>query len=122
MARARAWERQFASLPPALADRKLCEYTRMLQLSALEQRVYAMNGAGIEDELDGAGPASVGLWKKVMAWLGMFVLTVYAMCAPQPPTAAARHRYRLVSALLCCSRHLPPSRHCLGKAPCERAR
>ena len=99
MARASAWDQKFAALPPALADRKLCEYTRVLQLSALEQRVYAMNGAGIEDELDN-GPAPVELWKKVLAWLAVAVLTLYPMYAPRPPVIAALHRHRVVSAYI----------------------
>ena len=58
MALAFTWDREFALLPQALADRKLCEYTRLLQLSALEQRVYA----SIDVEPD--TPEPVGLWKK----------------------------------------------------------
>ena len=83
MACAKKWNTKFASLPPALADRKLCEYTRVLQLSALEQRVYT----GIEAELDD-GPAPMGLWKKHLAWLVVVGITLYPMCGPKLPAVA----------------------------------
>ena len=82
-------------LPPALADRKLCEYTRVRQLSALEQRVYA----GIEAKPD-AGHKPVGRWKMYLAWLMVVGITLYPMCATLPPTR------RRPSALL--DRTLPP--------------
>jgi hypothetical protein len=81
MARARAWGPQFALLPPALADRKLCEYTRVLQLSALEQRVYA------KIEAKRATPEPVGLLKKGLAWLTVAVLTLFPMFVPMPHRA-----------------------------------
>ena len=73
MARAKKWNTKLALLPPALADRKLCEYTRVLQLSALEQRVYA----GIEAEVD--APEPVGPLKKFLAWLAVIGITLYLM-------------------------------------------
>ena len=75
MALALSWDSQFAALSPALADRKLCEYTRILQLSTLEQRVYARVQ---EAELD-VGPKPVRLWKKHLAWLLVFCITLYPM-------------------------------------------
>ena len=88
LAQARVWAPQFASLSPALADRKLCEYTRVLQLSALEQRVYA----GIEAEV--AAPEPVGRWKKYLAWLTVAGITLYPMCVMPlpPPPSHRRHR------------------------------
>ena len=83
LVRATAWDRQFASLSPALADRKLCEYTRVLQLSALEQWVYT----GIEAELDD-GPAPLRLWKKHLAWLVVVGITLFPMCGPKLPAVA----------------------------------
>ena len=61
MAQAQVWEPRFALLPPVVADRKLCEYTRVLQLSALEQRVYAL----IEAKPD--APRPVARWNKHLA-------------------------------------------------------
>ena len=61
LAQARLWDPQFATLSPALADQKLCEYTRVLKLSDLEQRVYT----GIEAEC--VAPEPVGRWKKCLA-------------------------------------------------------
>ena len=78
MARARVWGQQFALLPPVLADRKLCEYTRVLQLTALEQRVYATIDA------ERATPEPVGMFKKSLAWLAMAVLTLLPMCVMMP--------------------------------------
>ena len=113
MARARAWGPQFALLPPALADRKLCEYTRVLQLSALEQRVYAMI------EAERAAPEPVGLWTKYLAWLTVAVLTLFPMCVPMPhratrccrPRAARPHPcsfpYRVAVATLFPARAYP---------------
>jgi hypothetical protein len=69
-------------LSPALADRKLCEYTRVLQLSVLEQRVYAR----IEDKPD--APKPVGRWTKYLAWLAVAGLALYPMCVPFPPPCA----------------------------------
>ena len=89
------WDPQFATLSPALADRKLCEYTRVLQLSALEQRVYAT----IEAEC--AAPEPVRRWKKNLAWFTVAGITLYPMYVPQsasPPPASYR-RYRLVLSL-----------------------
>ena len=95
MAQARAWGPQFETLPSALADRKLCEYTRVLLLSALEQRVYAV----IEAKPD--APKPVGLWKKYLAWLVMAGLTLYPMyvsllrfqvAARPPPPAQTRQQ------------------------------
>ena len=90
LASARNWAPHITSLPPALADRKLCEYTRVLQLTALEQRVYATI------EAERAPPEPVGLFKKGLAWLLMAVLTLFPMCVPMPPPppAAAARRYR----------------------------
>ena len=107
MAIARAWDRPFAVLPPALADQKLCEYTRVLQLSALEQRVYA----GIEAELD-AGPEPVKPRKKYLAWLTVVGLTLYPMCArhSRPHVAACPARPLRLFFSRC---PLPP-RRCLG--------
>ena len=82
MDRALVWDPHFATLPPALADRKLCEYTRVLQLTALEQRVYTK----IEKKRAPTGP--VGLWAKHLAWLTVAVLALFPMCVPQP----TRHR------------------------------
>jgi hypothetical protein len=73
LALAHVWDPRVASLPPALADRKLCEYTRVLQLSALEQRVYA----SVEDKPD--APKPVNQWKKYLAWLALAGLTLYPM-------------------------------------------
>jgi hypothetical protein len=102
LARAHAWYPQFASLPPGLADRKLCEYTRVLQLSTLEQRVYA------KVEAEPARPKPAGPWKRAIAWLTMIGLTLYPMCVPSPPARrypppVARPRTRV---LFC---HRPPS-------------
>jgi hypothetical protein len=84
LALARSWGRGFAALPPALADRKLCEYTRVLQLSALEQRVYAR----IEAESDEVVP--VKRWKKHVAWLTVVIITLYPMCVSRShPTGLA---------------------------------
>ena len=79
MARALAWDPQFAKLSPALADRKLCEYTRVLQLTSLEQRAYAKIDA------KRAAPEPVGLWKKHLSWLTVAVLACFPMSVPQPP-------------------------------------
>ena len=85
MARAFAWDPKFASLPPALADRKLCEYSRVLQLSALEQRLYA------RIEAKPAESEPVGLWKKYLAWLTLAGITLYPMCVRRShPTVIAR--------------------------------
>ena len=73
LALAHVWDPRVALLPPALADRKLCEYTRVQQLSALEQRVYA----SIEDKPD--KPKPVGQWKKYLAWLAVAGITLYPM-------------------------------------------
>jgi hypothetical protein len=92
LAQARVWDPQFATLSPALADRKLCEYTRVLQLSALEQRVYAT----IEAKPD--APEPVARWKKYLAWLTVAGITLYPMCVSQspPPPHASYRRHRLV--------------------------
>ena len=81
MARARAWGPQFALLPPALADRKLCEYVRVQQLTVLEQRVYAMIDA------ERATPEPVGMLKKCLAWLTVAVLALFPMFVPMPHRA-----------------------------------
>jgi len=100
MARALAWDPKFASLPPALADQKLCEYTRVLQLSTLEQRVYCR----IEVEAD--DPEPVERWKKHLAWLTLVGITLYPMCVrrshptviahPPSPAATVTARTRVV--------------------------
>ena len=92
VAQARVWDPQFATLSPALADRKLCEYTRVLQLSALEQLVYT----GIEAEC--AAPEPVRRWKKYLAWLTVAGITLFPMCVLQspPPPPASHHRHRLI--------------------------
>ena len=78
MSLAAAWERDFADLPPELAERKLCEYARYEQLSHLEKRIFLNNMAGIEDELDeGADPVSKG--KKFMGWIGLVFATIFPM-------------------------------------------
>ena len=79
LSRAQAWDEQIASLSPALADRKLCEYTRVLQLSALEQLIYAWTEAKPD------APKPVRLRKKYLAWLAVAVLTLGPMCVPQSP-------------------------------------
>ena len=98
MALACTWDREFALLPPALADRKLCEYTRVLQLSALEQRVYA----SIDGKPD--TPKPVGLWKKYLAWLTVVGITLYPMCVPQPPARRSLTRAPSPARI----RHSPP--------------
>ena len=93
LAQARVWDPQFATLSPALADRKLCEYTRVMQLSALEQRVCATIEAKPE------APEPVRRWRKGLAWLTVVGITLYPMCVPQspPPQPPASHRrHRLV--------------------------
>ena len=78
MSLAAAWEREFEDLPPALAEKKMCEWVRYEQLSMLEQRIFLQNMAGIEDELDeGADPVSRGT--KFAGWLALVGLTLYPM-------------------------------------------
>ena len=99
LAQARGWNPRFALLPSALADRQLCEYTRVLQLSTLEQRVYA----GIEAEP--AGPDPVEQWMKNLAWLAVVGLTLFLMWVPQPP---ARREPSPVARSLCARFIFPP--------------
>jgi hypothetical protein len=98
LAQARVWDPRFALLSSTLADRKLCEYTRVLQLSTLEQRVYASTEATPD------APKPVGPWKKFLAWLAVAGLTLYPMCVPMlhfrrrlpaalHPQSPARRRY-----------------------------
>jgi hypothetical protein len=94
LAQARAWDPKFAVLPPALADRQLCEYTRVLQLSALEQRVFAT----VEPEPN--APVPVKLRKKGLAWLVVVGITLYPMCVPQLPARRPFHRLGSVSGLV----------------------
>ena len=98
MARALVWDPQFATLPTVLTDQKLCEYTRLLLLSALEQRVYA------KIEAKPAGPKPVRLWKKSLAWLAVVGIAILPMCVPQPPhrRVVADRRRRLSSPALLC--------------------
>ena len=119
LARARKWAPHITSLPPVLADRKLCEYTRVLQLTALEQRVYATI------EAERAPPEPVGLFKKGLAWLLMAVLTLFPMCVPMPPAAARRCRPPLPPAAAArrphaAAHHCHPHA-CLGIARSARA-
>ena len=107
LAQARVREPQFSTLSPALADWKPCEYTRVLQLSALEQRVYTV----IEAEC--AAPELVRRRRKYLAWLTVAGMTLCPLCvlqSPSPPTASHR-RHRLVFPLRFL--FLPP-RHCFA--------
>ena len=51
----------------------------MLQLTALEQRLYA------KIQAKRAAPEPVRLWKKRLAWLTVAILACLPMSVPQPP-------------------------------------